>query len=59
MTERMTVTIASSSAFEVACLFLADLSGALFWQEQRLLVTPGLRSGKGVELRRRGVLLTL
>jgi DNA ligase-associated metallophosphoesterase len=54
----MTVTIASSSAFEVAGVsLLADLSGALFWQEQRLLVVSDLHLEKGSSFAARGVLL--
>ena len=37
--------------------FLADLSGALFWQEQRLLVVSDLHLEKGSSFAMRGVLL--
>ena len=37
--------------------FLADLSGALFWQEQRLLVVSDLHLEKGSSFAKRGVLL--
>ena len=58
MTEKMIVAVASSSAFEIAgvCM-LADLSGALFWQEQRLLVVSDLHLEKGSSFATRGVLL--
>ena len=38
-------------------LFVADLSGALFWQEQRLLVVSDLHLEKGSRFAARGVLL--
>jgi uncharacterized protein len=38
-------------------IFLADLSGALFWQEQRLLVVSDLHLEKGSSFAARGVLL--
>src|SRR5213595_518023 len=37
--------------------FLADLSGALFWREQRLLVVSDLHLEKGSSFATRGVLL--
>src|SRR5213592_2849308 len=37
--------------------FLADLSGALFWEEQRLLVVSDLHLEKGSSFAARGVLL--
>jgi DNA ligase-associated metallophosphoesterase len=37
--------------------FVADVSGALFWQEQRLLVVSDLHLEKGSSFARRGVLL--
>jgi uncharacterized protein len=37
--------------------FLADISGALFWQEQRLLVVSDLHLEKGSSFAARGVLL--
>ena len=36
---------------------LADLSGALFWEEQRLLVVSDLHLEKGSSFAARGVLL--
>ena len=45
-----TVTIADVT-------FLADLSGALFWQAQRLLIVSDLHLEKGSSYARRGVLL--
>src|SRR5437773_12432644 len=38
-------------------MFLADLSGALFWEEQRLLVVSDLHLEKGSSFAMRGVLL--
>src|SRR5215211_6322037 len=38
-------------------MFVADLSGALFWQEQRLLVVSDLHLEKGSSFATRGVLL--
>src|SRR3984893_747966 len=38
-------------------IFLADLSGALFWQEQRLLVVSDLHLEKGSSFAARGMLL--
>jgi uncharacterized protein len=58
MTENVAVTIASSSAFEIAGVsMIADISGALFWQEQRLLVVSDLHLEKGSSFAARGVLL--
>ena len=37
--------------------FVADLSGALFWEEQRLLVVSDLHLEKGSSFAARGVLL--
>src|SRR6476660_8661017 len=37
--------------------FVADLSGALFWEEQRLLVVSDLHLEKGSSFATRGVLL--
>src|SRR3954467_9679548 len=37
--------------------FVADLSGALFWEEQSLLVVSDLHLEKGSSFARRGVLL--
>src|SRR5215510_1433865 len=38
-------------------MFLADISGALLWQEQRLLVVSDLHLEKGSSFAARGVLL--
>ena len=38
-------------------IFLADLSGALFWKEQSLLVVSDLHLEKGSSFAARGVLL--
>src|SRR6202011_4984380 len=57
MTESV-VSIASHSAVTVAGVtLLADLSGALFWEEQRLLVVSDLHLEKGSSFATRGVLL--
>ena len=48
----------TQSAFEVAGVtMLADLSGTLFWEEQRLLVVSDLHLEKGSSFALRGVLL--
>ena len=58
MTESAILAVASPSAFEVAGItMLADLSGALFWEEQRLLVVSDLHLEKGSSFALRGVLL--
>ena len=58
MTENVVLSIAHNSVLEVADVtFLADLSGALFWQEQRLLVVSDLHLEKGSSFAARGVLL--
>ena len=41
----------------VGVSFIADLSGALFWEEQSLLVVSDLHLEKGSSFARRGVLL--
>jgi DNA ligase-associated metallophosphoesterase len=47
-----------ASAVEIAGIaLLADLSGALFWEEQRLLVVADLHLEKGSSFASRGVLL--
>src|ERR1700737_4383822 len=57
MTESV-VSIASHSAVTVAGVtLLADLSGALFWEEQRLLVVSDLHLEKASSFAPRGVLL--
>jgi uncharacterized protein len=58
MTANVVLSVVSQSALEVAgvCM-LADLSGALFWREQRLLVVSDLHLEKGSSFAARGVLL--
>ncbi len=47
-----------SSIVDIAGVtFIADLSGALFWEEQRLLVVSDLHLEKGSSFAARGVLL--
>lgn len=58
MTEQAALSISSTRALEVAGVALvADLSGALFWEEQRLLVVSDLHLEKGSSYATRGVLL--
>jgi DNA ligase-associated metallophosphoesterase len=58
MTENLALSVVTQSALKVADVpFLADLSGALFWQEQRLLVVSDLHLEKGSSFAARGVLL--
>jgi uncharacterized protein len=58
MTEQVALSIDPPSTFEVAGVsFAADLSGALFWEEQRLLVVSDLHLEKGSSFAARGVLL--
>ena len=55
---RRAVSIASHSSVDVAGVTLiADLSGALFWEEQGLLVISDLHLEKGSSFAARGVLL--
>jgi DNA ligase-associated metallophosphoesterase len=55
---RLAIDIAYSSSLDIAGVTLtADLSGALFWQEQRLLVVSDLHLEKGSSFAARGVLL--
>ena len=55
---RAAVGIASHSSVNVAGVdFVADLSGALFWEEQGLLVVSDLHLEKGSSFAARGVLL--
>src|ERR1700716_2509538 len=55
---RTAINIVSSSSVTVAGVSLvADLSGALFWEEQRLLVVSDLHLEKGSSFAMRGVLL--
>jgi hypothetical protein len=58
MTENVALSDATPNAFEVAGVtLLADLSGALFWEEQKLLVVSDLHLEKGSSFAARGVLL--
>src|SRR5206468_1828919 len=57
MTKFAVDTTYSSSLNLVGVEFLADLSGALFWQEQSLLVVSDLHLEKGSSFAARGVLL--
>src|SRR4051812_16760979 len=58
MTGGGVVAVAPHSALEIAdVIFVADLSGALFWQGQRLLVVSDLHLEKGSSFAARGVLL--
>src|ERR1700676_1572515 len=54
---RTAIDIANCSALNVAGVALmADLSGALFWEEQSLLVVSDLHLEKGSSFAARGVL---
>jgi uncharacterized protein len=58
MTENIALSVVPNSMLEIAGVsILADLSGALFWQEQRLLVVSDLHLEKGSSFAKRGVLL--
>ena len=58
MTEQVSHSVISQGALEIAGVtLLADLSGALFWEEQRLLVVSDLHLEKGSSFAARGVLL--
>src|SRR3954469_24506087 len=58
MTENIALSITSTLALDVSGVSLhADLSGALFWEEQRLLVVSDLHLEKGSSFASRGVLL--
>ena len=58
MTEQMAISITTTRSLDVASVsFHADLSGALFWEEQRLLVVSDLHLEKGSSFAARGVLL--
>jgi DNA ligase-associated metallophosphoesterase len=58
MTEQVAFSASSQSALDIAGVSLtADLSGALFWEEQRLLVVSDLHLEKGSSFAARGVLL--
>src|SRR5712691_9489441 len=55
---RTAIDIVTRSSLDVADVSLvADLSGALFWEEQRLLVVSDLHLEKGSSFAQRGVLL--
>jgi DNA ligase-associated metallophosphoesterase len=58
MTENVALSIVAHGVLDVADVtFLADLSGALFWEEQSLLVVSDLHLEKGSSFAARGVLL--
>jgi uncharacterized protein len=58
MTENVALSVVSQSALDVAGVsLLAVLSGALFWEEQSLLVVSDLHLEKGSSFAARGVLL--
>ncbi|MCP3475195.1 ligase-associated DNA damage response endonuclease PdeM [Bradyrhizobium sp. CCGUVB1N3] len=58
MTEQAAISITSTRTLEIAgASFIADLSGALFWDAQRLLVVSDLHLEKGSSFAARGVLL--
>ncbi len=58
MTEQLVRSVISQGALDVAGVaMLADLSGALVWEEQRLLVVSDLHLEKGSSFAQRGVLL--
>lgn len=58
LTEQAAISITSTRTLDVAgASFHADLSGALFWDEQRLLVVSDLHLEKGSSFAARGVLL--
>ncbi|MBW7964689.1 ligase-associated DNA damage response endonuclease PdeM [Bradyrhizobium sp. BR 10261] len=58
MTENVALSIISTRTLDVAGIALhADLSGALYWDERRLLVVSDLHLEKGSSFATRGVLL--
>jgi DNA ligase-associated metallophosphoesterase len=58
MTENVVRAVAAHGDLEISGVsFVADLSGALFWEEQRLLVVSDLHLEKGSSFATRGVLL--
>ncbi|MBR0714149.1 ligase-associated DNA damage response endonuclease PdeM [Bradyrhizobium liaoningense] len=58
MTEQEALSISSTRTLDVASVsFHADLSGALVWEEERLLVVSDLHLEKGSSFAMRGVLL--
>src|SRR4030088_3854140 len=55
---RTAIDIVTASSLHVAGVhFVADLSGALFWEDQSLLVVSDLHLEKGSSFAKRGVLL--
>ena len=55
MTENVVQADASEGTLEIAGVgFVADLSGALFWEEQSLLVVSDLHLEKGSSFASRG-----
>jgi uncharacterized protein len=58
MTEQVALPVVSTGVLEVAGItMIADLSGALVWEERRLLVVSDLHLEKGSSFALRGVLL--
>jgi uncharacterized protein len=58
MTENVTRSVASQGVLDIASVsFIADLSGALYWEQQKLLVVSDLHLEKGSSFATRGVLL--
>src|SRR5258706_9809103 len=58
MTENVVASVISQTVLDVAGVtFLADLSGALFWEQESLLVVSDLHLEKGSSFAARGVLL--
>ena len=58
MTEHLAPSLTSTRTLDVStATFAADLSGALFWEEQRMLVVSDLHLEKGSSFATRGVLL--
>src|SRR4030081_2727118 len=58
LNSEISVSIANQSSVDIAGVTLvADLSGALFWEEQSLLVVSDLHLEKGSSFAARGVLL--
>jgi DNA ligase-associated metallophosphoesterase len=58
MTEQVALPVVSTGVLEVAGVtMIADLSGALVWEERRLLVVSDLHLEKGSSFALRGVLL--
>ncbi|MCK1744242.1 ligase-associated DNA damage response endonuclease PdeM [Bradyrhizobium sp. 139] len=58
MTEQVAFSVTTTRSVDVEGIALhADLSGALFWEEQRLLVVSDLHLEKGSSFATRGVLL--